>query len=463
MAGYIFTIASDQGIEGVEAAVRDGFYASTMPNEKLKSSQARNIAVSVLADYLSMRAGDNVYFLSKRKIYGVGVLLDIDGYCKYKNYINANDLNPKAHYSEDDEPLIRSLSPACRWICLFEPEVQFFDIGVDMDEVLMYRPQAFRVLRSLQNRTFIKIDDEENQALKECIYLKNKNNTGVIGFSKEFHDELRTKDLSKYIIDSDIFAKNLNDDNSFKLEMMLEAALIKQINEVGFEGEFYDYVTHQVIASPFKPLAYIDKMDIFAYRFLEKFPGSKKPIEKYLVVELKKDKAKKDMVLQLMRYVDWISNEYASGDYSKIKAVGIAKSYNPDVQSTVKSECVRSFLCETHPNKTAKWNDITFYEYSVDENGQIDLKEAQLDKHSSVLIKYMEELGIEVKKTAITVEGKKLNPIFKINDIVVFDDIDNYTRKKLEDKKWDVITIEKPRSTESDMNLVRDIVKKLIK
>lgn len=93
----------------------------------------------------------------------------------------------------------------------------------------------------------------------------------------------------------------------------------------GFEGEKYDYVTHQVIASPFKPLAYIDKMDIFAYRYLENFPDAEKPIEKYMVIELKKGKATKDFPLQLMRYVDWISREYAAGDYSLIKAVGIAK------------------------------------------------------------------------------------------------------------------------------------------
>lgn len=61
----------------------------------------------------------------------------------------------------------------------------------------------------------------------------------------------------------------------------------------GFEGEKYDYVTHQVIASPFKPLAYIDKMDIFAYRYLENFPDTEKPIEKYMVIELKKEKQRR--------------------------------------------------------------------------------------------------------------------------------------------------------------------------
>lgn len=55
-----------------------------------------------------------------------------------------------------------------------------FAEGVDMDEVLSYRPSAFRMLRAFQNVTFIKIDDEENRALKECIYLKIETNRGTL-------------------------------------------------------------------------------------------------------------------------------------------------------------------------------------------------------------------------------------------------------------------------------------------
>lgn len=51
-----------------------------------------------------------------------------------------------------------------------------------------------------------------------------------------------------------------------------------------------------------------------------------------MVIELKKGKATKDFPLQLMRYVDWISREYAAGDYSLIKAVGIAKGYPKGMQ-----------------------------------------------------------------------------------------------------------------------------------
>lgn len=51
-----------------------------------------------------------------------------------------------------------------------------------------------------------------------------------------------------------------------------------------------------------------------------------------MVIELKKRKATKDFPLQLMRYVDWISREYAAGDYSLIKAVGIAKGYPKGMQ-----------------------------------------------------------------------------------------------------------------------------------
>ena len=39
---------------------------------------------AVLADYCSMQAGDNVYFLSDRRIYGVGKLVNVGIDCKYK-------------------------------------------------------------------------------------------------------------------------------------------------------------------------------------------------------------------------------------------------------------------------------------------------------------------------------------------------------------------------------------------
>jgi hypothetical protein len=129
-----------------------------------------------------MKAGDNVYFLSRRQIYGVGKLVNIGQDCKYKNYISASDFVKKDEFDENNNPLTDT-SPLFRWICFFEPDSIFFDKGVDMDDVLTYKPSSFRMLRTFQDSTFIKIDDEENQALKECIYLKNRGNCNAFEYN----------------------------------------------------------------------------------------------------------------------------------------------------------------------------------------------------------------------------------------------------------------------------------------
>lgn len=264
---------------------------------------------------------------SDRRIYGVGKLVNVGIDCKYKNFLDANIFERKEKVIEANQPLMQ-LGPEYRWLCLFEPDKHFFAEGVDMDEILSYRPSAFRMLRAFQDVTFIKIDDEENRALKECIYLKNRDVQKYFEHSISEHERILRFDLEKYLINpEETIIKEFNyEKNEINTEMLLEAWMINFISQNGFEGEKYDYVTHQVIASPFKPLAYIDKMDIFAYRYLENFPDTEKPIEKYMVIELKKGKATKDFPLQLMRYVDWISREYAAGDYSLIKAVGITKT-----------------------------------------------------------------------------------------------------------------------------------------
>ena len=51
-----------------------------------------------------------------------------------------------------------------------------------------------------QNVTFIKIDDEENRALKECIYLKNRDKQRYFEYSTSEHERILQFDLEKYLI-----------------------------------------------------------------------------------------------------------------------------------------------------------------------------------------------------------------------------------------------------------------------
>lgn len=469
MAGFIFSIAKEQNIEGVKNCIKKGSYASKVPNDKLSvkdkestGNKSKQVMAAVLADYCSMKEGDNVYFLSDRQIYGVGKMVNIGPDCKYKNFLDANIFEKKEKVEDIDEPLTQA-GPEYRWICFFKPDQYFFEKGVDMDEVLSYKPAAFKMLRAFQDVTFIKVDDEENRALKECIYLKNRGLNLWFKYSSSEHERISGYNLEKYLISPDetIIAEFNHEKNEINTEMLLEAWMVDEISKNGFEGEKFDYVTHQVIASPFKPLAYIDKMDIFAYRYLENYPDTDKPIEKYMVIELKKGKATKDFPLQLMRYVDWISREYAAGDYSLIKAVGITKGYPRGIQKILEEQCTRSYLSDLHPNTTSQWNDLSLYEYYMDDSDHLQIMKSNIFDATVELKERFAQIGLVVSNNKIQINGFVYSPKFKIQTQkwAFFETIEESEEISLRQNGWKVVDISTLKKKED----VNDIILQLFK
>ncbi len=144
-----------------------------------------------------------------------------------------------------------------------------------------------------------------------------------------------------------------------------EAAIIYQltVNHQETTNVFgnWDYLTHQVIASPFKPIDYIDKMDIFGYRYIE---NQKPTLSNYLVIEIKKNIVNTQDVLQLMKYVDWVKNEYAFGDYSMIKAFLVGYAFTDDAISKFADIVERKFIYGVRPSVSATWNDVKLVTYS---------------------------------------------------------------------------------------------------
>lgn len=215
-----------------------------------------------------------------------------------------------------------------RCICTFIPSTYFFEKGIDMDDALNSNPSKFRMLRALWKLSFVKVDDEENQALVDIILKRNEEDifTGkkVFNFSGKIHDELKNKVSKEYSINADRILSLSAEGKKIGHEMAIEAALCEILvkNNKTLFGK-WDYVSHQVIASPFKAVDYMDKMDIFGYRNI---PGYSTK-SKYLVIEIKKDKAKEDTIEQIMKYVDWIQTEYVFGDYGMIEAYIVASEF----------------------------------------------------------------------------------------------------------------------------------------
>lgn len=181
MAGYIFSVAKSLMSDVKEENIRKGYFTPFTPEvteeemlpEKIRKRKSINkVLAATFADFITMKAGDNVYFLSDRKIYGVGTLKNIGADCKYDNYLDASKLLPNC--SQRDLTYLTTSNSRARWVCFFEPGNHFMLKGVDMDDVLRYKPSAFKMLRAFEGLSFIKVDDEENRALKEYLYIANE-------------------------------------------------------------------------------------------------------------------------------------------------------------------------------------------------------------------------------------------------------------------------------------------------
>ncbi|WXR62031.1 hypothetical protein WG909_02075 [Peptostreptococcaceae bacterium AGR-M142] len=381
MAGYIFSLDNENALY---ECIKNGVYSTNL--KKLnKEGLWRTHHEGTMADYLGMKEGDNVYFFIKRKIYGIGELVNIDYDCKFLNYINA-DKPYNYNFEKKREELLWGDSEENlnnRLICTFKPKPNFFRNGIDMDDILELGGKNIKILRAFWKLSFIKVDEIENFELKSIILRKNeefidsKDFDSVFEFSDKTHNKITDKITRDYEFNYRNIIDYCSDGNYVKHEMALEAALVNLINknEINLLGN-WDYISHQVIASPFKAIDYMDKIDLFGYKYLEGY----KIISKYLVVEIKKDIIDKNSVQQLMKYVDWINNEYANKDYSMIEAFLVGHKIKEDALEYKNNYALRNYTIGRRPFIEKVWNNIRFIEYEFDYiNKNLIFKEIKKD------------------------------------------------------------------------------------
>lgn len=153
-SGYLISVSSENSDsseavpDAVTSLISKGFYA-TLFSEKWNSS-----IPSTLGDYLTMKAGDNVYFMCKRIIYGIGEIVQMfpgdaiasfelqDGATTTKYHPDSClTTTAKAQGNETKTKVMR-------WGIIFKASPYFFKTGVDMDDMLASNPSAFRSLRT---------------------------------------------------------------------------------------------------------------------------------------------------------------------------------------------------------------------------------------------------------------------------------------------------------------------------
>ena len=361
MAGYVFNMDSEKSIQ---KCFEEGYYCTAL-NKKWTSATD-----GTFADYLGMKEGDNIYFFSKRKIYGIGRLI------RKPTFANHPQANVPGHsLSSEDILCSPPRQKIFRWGCVFRPEPHFFEKGVDMDDILSSNPQAFTSLRAFWKLSFIKIDDWENQALKDTILYRNsdlatqKTPSQGIFQPSELPEKIKNK-TSKYLLNPQkYFGSNLDKAKCrkdwYRREAVLECNIMWDLSTESAVSKdifgHWDYVSHQVIASPFKPIDYMDKMDIWGYEYIQGF----KTILKYKVCELKKGRAGEEELLQCMKYVEWIRDKYAHGDYSKIKAFLVAADFS--LPAGWKDSVKRNYVSGLRDIKTPCWEDLTLVRYRYDD------------------------------------------------------------------------------------------------
>lgn len=366
MAGYIFTIDS---IESLNEIIKNGVYST---NLKIPEKNIWGIShEGTFADFLSMSEGDNVYFFIKRKIYGIGKLININNECKHLNFPGADIPVTEGFSSLKDKMILNksSFNLANRFICTFDSAPHFFNNGIDMDDVLASNPEAFKMLRVLWKLSFIKIDDVENKALFDIILKTNEleitNPQNIFSISGSLHTRIKNLVNENYIVNAKNILSLASDGRKIRHEMAIEAGVIDYIKTTpnGVFGK-WDYLSHQVVSSPFKPVDYMDKMDVFGYRFIPCFPT----ISKYLTIEIKKDIADIEVINQLMKYVDWINQEYSFGDYSMIEAFIIAQEFPKEVVNLKEEIGKRTFVKGRRPANTMHWSNLRLIKYVYNES-----------------------------------------------------------------------------------------------
>jgi hypothetical protein len=376
VAGYIVTMKDEQLLR---ECIERGAYGTLMnPPDGYWGKHHEG----TFADFAGMSPDDDIYFFHRRHVYGIGRLVEINGAVAHGNTPDAHVPQP---FVDGDEPILVSndAGKEIRFFCTFLPTPGFFEEGVDMDDLLDSAPASFRMLRVLQNRSFVKVDDQENQALRDVILRRAFTRSGDLATAPtmpfdggRFHADASARlGLDHRLAASEILVACANG-SAIGHEMALEAGLVQQVarGETTTNAVLgsWDYVTHQVPASPFKPIAYMDFIDVFGYRYL---PGHRPTVAQFLVAELKRAEASADDVLQLMKYVDWVKSEYAAGDYGLISAFLIAHSFDEGALAAAASDGERRYIMGRRPAEARTWRDVRLMSYEFGSDGLLRFAE----------------------------------------------------------------------------------------
>lgn len=368
MSGYLINLGSGE-LDRLPLYVTSGVYGTRIPRDGWYRP-----TLYTLADFLTMRPGDLIFFFQKRTIYGIGSVtsFDVGGEqtCTLSNYPSSFIPNtppvPPYLWDGDSDPFVR-------FRVFFKHEPKFYQVGVDMDEVLQSDVSGkARSLPVFSNRSFIQMEDDETELVATAILRRNS------GSSLYFEDHsLSTVDriaklpnLALFKIDADqlVRADLVGDQVAHEptLQAWLVDALTRRPHHAAETLGKWDFVCNLYPASPLKPRVYMDEIDIFGYETVPRTGPLPSYIAKFRIIEVKagvQGLGPQNAVDQTMKYVDWVSSTRAGGDYSLVSAYIVARGFTGDLLDYARASRVRNYVIPRRPYETRCWQDLHLIAY----------------------------------------------------------------------------------------------------
>jgi hypothetical protein len=400
MKGFVFTLASaGDPVASLSGCSHGVWQPGPLDREgnarDWRQTQWSSVQLETFSDYATIRPGDRVFFFKNRRIYGVGRVV-----CRTGSHSGAYLNYPSAHLPAPTEPdptaalIGPSIDPEWKRVRVtvhFVPEPQFFSQGIDMDEVLA-SPGADAAwgLRFFAGRSFAQLGEAETRLLVNAFERRFANEPGgpdayrVPGRSQpEITDRLDSSDAQPFSMSSLVLANE-----SWLVSagvVRREAALHGLLVESAFDERSLLYrpdrldTFHELPASPPKPPAYADWIDVVATssypgRSTESSPGA----VHFDVIEAKSDRlagrtedAFDAAVSQLMKYVDFISVHYAGGNYSAVDAFFVAAGFSDAVLRRYEATLLdavgvsaRSYVLSPHESPATRvWSRLRLVSY----------------------------------------------------------------------------------------------------
>jgi hypothetical protein len=400
MKGYIFSLSASSPIE----VMRSGLHGVWQPPPTDQSGRERDWRVATwshpmlatFSDYVTVKPGDLVFFFASRLIYGIGRVTDPLGSDRgaLLNYPGASEPSPveprpdTALVGPAESPEWRRL----RVVIPFEPDPQYFDVGIDMDEVLA-SPGADAAwgLRFWEGYSFQQLGEAEVRLLLSVFERRFGNAPGgpsahVVTQGPMTWRSRLDPTIHKPFLVSEMVAAHPETylrDGEFRNEEVVHALITEALDPPTGRprGVLADEcrldVYHELAASPPKPPVWADRMDVVGTRHYPGPGSSSSTAAHYDVVEAKKDRlgggarGHDRTVSQLMKYVDFVSRNYCGGNYSAVSAYFIAAGYDDefvrrheDAQRVADPVLARSYVLNPRESPpTRRWSRVQLLTY----------------------------------------------------------------------------------------------------